>query len=166
MLVVWILLGIFLFLVVAFGVACLYFDFHDPFNMKQALAVIEQRCSKEDYYLNVLKNLLDKMTNCPYVLNMDMRPIEVLRGGNNIRLLIVSNQFGVPRLFGYLKSNETPLIEYEKLRDKSKRFMKYGIKYSIGVEELASMIDRASKVKFMNETESMHNKKVFDYFKF
>ena len=83
--------------VLALGLLILSQFFIDKYNMIGALKLLKEEAKKSEWAIEELTKILDRMKDCPQI-SLSVNPFEVA-DINNLKLLIVGNKRGEPRLF-------------------------------------------------------------------
>ena len=156
------MIGMILLLICALIVSIVFRHFHDPYDMKDAMVYISNFKSEE--FIRSLNDIIVKMENCPTIIPQHIPPIEVYGAGKD-KLLIVGDKCGKPRLFAFTIYDSMAEYEYVQLRDKDKRFKKFGLKHSIDVEEVKMILAKAEKRTFKAKLEETQEREIYNFFR-
>ena len=156
------MIGMILLLICALIVSIVFRHFHDPYDMKDAMAYISNFKSEE--FIRSLNDIIVKMENCPTIIPQHIPPIEVYGSGKD-KLLIVGDKCGKPRLFAFTIYDSMTEYEYVQLRDHDKRFKKFGLKHSIDVEEVKMILAKAEKRTFKAKLEETQEREIYNFFR-
>lgn len=156
------MIGMIVLLICALIVSIVFRNFHDPYDMKAAMKYISN--FKSEGFIRSLKDIVVKMEKCPTVIPQHIPPIEVFENGKD-KLLIVGDSAGKPRLFAFTVYESMCEYEYMKLRDKDKRFKKFGLKHSIDVEEAKKILAKAENRAFKAKLEETQEHEIYKFFR-
>lgn len=156
-LIVFCLLGLGLS-VLALGLLILSQFFIDKYNMIGALKLLKEKVNNSEWAIGELSQILDRMKDCPQIPS-NVAPFEVA-DINNLKLLIVGNKRGEPRLFVY----KYECNSYYTIMGKPS-FKKLGRMFSIGIKELEEIVESSSKENFKKQLDRELERKIKNHFK-
>ena len=156
------MIGMIVLLICALLVSIVFRHFHDPYDMKDAMKYISN--FKSEDFIRSLNDIIVKMEKCPTIIPQHMSPIEVYGSGKD-KLLIVGDTSGKPRLFAFTIYDSMAEYEYVQLRDKDKRFKKFGLKHSIDVDEVKQILEKVKKGTFKVKLEETQEREIYKFFK-
>lgn len=132
--------------------------FIDKYNMIGALKLLKEEVKKSEWAIGELSKILDRMKDCPQI-SLSVNPFEVA-DINNLKLLIVGNKRGEPRLFVYKYEDNS----YYTIMGKPS-FKKFGRMFSIGIKELEEIVESSSKENFKKQLDRELERKIKNHFK-